>query len=591
MDRKNSASSSVRPSRGSWRHHASALERYSLAPLAVVAAMLLTMGLREEFRGTPNALFLCAIILSSWFGGFGPGLLASVTAILAIKYSMVSPHTLAFKIDEIPRFTVFLVAGLFVSWLGHRQRCDEQALIHIRDDLEGTVEARTAALTATNERLTGEIAERTRAEMELQRLNRALRVRSVCNQVVNRCLEETDLLAQACRRIVDVGGYALAWVGYAEQDDSRTVRPVALAGEMLHYLDELVVTWGEDEHGLGPAGTAIRTGRPAAYNEFSSDAHMRPWRERAEKFGLKSSVGLPLLVDGQAIGALIIYAQEAAAFDAKETKLLFEMANDVIHGVMHLRTRRARERAEEALKKTEIELDRVARVTAMGELSASIAHEVNQPLAAVVTNGNASLRWLAADPPNFDEAREAIERIVHEGTRASDVIARIRTLLRKSEPVALPLDINDTIREIVTLVRGEAARRGASIEVESAPDLPAVTGDRVQLQQVLLNLLINALDAMNGIVDRPRVVRIRSRAVDGKVVEVAVEDCGAGLNEEQAARLFEAFYTTKPEGLGMGLSISRSIVEAHGGQLWATSNAGPGATFQFSLPSDTNRAA
>jgi len=220
----------------------------------------------------------------------------------------------------------------------------------------------------------------------------------------------------------------------------------------------------------------------------------------------------------------------------------------------------------------------------MGELTASIAHEVNQPLAAVVTNGNAGLRWLIADPPNLDEVREALSRIVRDGNRASDVIARIRAVLKKSEPVARPLDLNEIVREIVALTQSEAERRGASLRTDLAVNLLAVTGDRVQMQQLLLNLVINALDAMNAITDRPRVVRIRTSTPDSKSILVAVEDAGVGLDPERAARLFDAFYTTKPEGLGMGLSISRSIVEAHGGRLWAAPNEGPGATFQFTLP-------
>jgi C4-dicarboxylate-specific signal transduction histidine kinase len=243
-----------------------------------------------------------------------------------------------------------------------------------------------------------------------------------------------------------------------------------------------------------------------------------------------------------------------------------------------------RQSAEEALKKTEEELARVARVTAMGELTASIAHEVNQPLAAVVTNGNASLRWLAIDPPNFDEARQALRNIVRDGTRASDVIARIRAVLTKSEPAAQRLDLNEIIREIVALTQGEVERRKASIQIHLAMDLPAVTGDRVRLQQVLLNLVINALDAMNDVMDRPRVIRIRTEAQKPKSILVAVEDFGVGIGPEAELKLFNAFYTTKPEGLGMGLSISRSIVEEHGGRLFASSNEGPGATFQFTLP-------
>jgi signal transduction histidine kinase len=220
----------------------------------------------------------------------------------------------------------------------------------------------------------------------------------------------------------------------------------------------------------------------------------------------------------------------------------------------------------------------------MGELTASIAHEVNQPLAAVVTNGNASLRWLAADPPNLDETRAAIQRIVSEGTRASEVIARIRNLLKKGEPGAGRLTINDTVDEIVALAKSEAGLRHAVIEMDLAENLPAVTGDRVQIQQVLLNLIMNALDAMSGVADRAHVVRISTRQAGQKSLLIAVEDSGAGLDPELNDRIFDAFYTTKPEGLGMGLSISRSIVEAHGGNLWASPNAAFGTTFQFTLP-------
>ena len=286
------------------------------------------------------------------------------------------------------------------------------------------------------------------------------------------------------------------------------------------------------------------------------------------------------------MGALMVYSDEPVAFDDKETDLLEQAAVDLTHGVILLRTTKARRRAEEALEKTEAELSRVARVTAMGELAASIAHEVNQPLTSVVTNGNAAVRWLAADPPNFDEVRDAIQRIVRDGSRAGDVIARIRTLLRKEEPVAQLLDINDTIREIVALTQTESSRRGVALQMDLSPDLPAVTGDRVQLQQVLLNLIINAFDAVSAVTDRPRLVWVRTQAAEPRSILVAVEDSGVGIEPEHAAHLFDAFYTTKPEGLGMGLSISRSIIEALGGRLWATPNPGPGTTFQFTLSTE-----
>ena len=243
-----------------------------------------------------------------------------------------------------------------------------------------------------------------------------------------------------------------------------------------------------------------------------------------------------------------------------------------------------RKRSEEALREAQAELFRVARATTMGELTASIAHEVNQPLAAVVTNANACLRWLNARTPDLDEARTAAQRIVRDGNRASDVIARIRGFLTKGEPVTVQLDANDVVREIIMLTQGEVLRRAASLLTELADGLPAVSADRVQLQQVLLNLMMNALDAMSAVADSPRVLRIRTNTYESAAILVAFQDSGVGLNPEQMERLFEAFYTTKPEGMGMGLSISRSIVEMHGGRLWATPNDGPGATFQFTLP-------
>ena len=570
------------------REHFMPVIRYGVAVVSVLVTCVLSSGLRDVFQGTPPALLFCAIIFSGWFGGFGPGLLASVLSITVIEiyFRQPFPYHASGGAADIPRLAVFLIAGVFASLVCDRQRRDAEALRLARDELEGKVEARTAALTTANKRLTVEVAERTRTELELQRLNRAWRVRNACNQAVNRCGEEMDLLEQVCRAVVAEGGYRLAWVGYAENDSEKTIRPVARAGEGQGYLRDLVATWGEGARGSGPAGTAIRTAQPVVCNEVSSDPSFAPWRARAEEQGLKSSVALPLTTDGMPIGGLMVYSDEPKAFDEKERDLLMQAADDLMHGIALLRSRMARQCAEEALKETEAELGRVARVTAMGELTASIAHEVNQPLAAVVTNGNAGLRWLFADPPNLDEVREALSRIVRDGTRASDVIARIRAVLKKSDPVAHPLDINEIVREIVALTQSEAERRGASLATDLAVNLPSVMGDRVQLQQLLLNLVINALDAMNTIMDRPRVVRIRTARPEPKSILVAVEDSGVGLDPEQSARLFDAFYTTKPDGLGMGLSISRSIVEAHGGRLWATSNAGPGATFQFSLPAE-----
>jgi len=242
-----------------------------------------------------------------------------------------------------------------------------------------------------------------------------------------------------------------------------------------------------------------------------------------------------------------------------------------------------RRRAEDGLREVQAELAHVARVTTMGEMAASIAHEVNQPLSGVVINGNACLRWMAADPPNLDEAREAVQRIIRDGKRASEVIARIRNLSKKSAAEKEPLDLNEAIAEVVAFVQGELRRTRVTLRTDLARDLPTVTGDRVQLQQVVLNLVLNGLDAMGTVLDRPRELVIETKREDAEHACVAVRDVGLGLDPENIKRLFDAFYTTKQSGMGMGLSISRSIIENHGGRLWALQNQGPGATFLFTV--------
>jgi len=243
----------------------------------------------------------------------------------------------------------------------------------------------------------------------------------------------------------------------------------------------------------------------------------------------------------------------------------------------------ATKQAQAALLTSRAELNRVARITTLGEMSTSIAHEVNQPLAAIVTNGEAALRWLNRDKPDIGEAVQAVTRIVGDANRASGVIRKIRELARKEEPDVGPLDVNGVVREVVTLLNHEAASHRSSIRMQLASGLPSVEGDRVQLQQVILNLAMNALQAMANVTDRPRLLFIRTRSHDRDKVLVVVEDAGVGIEAESHDQLFATFYTTKPNGMGMGLSICRSIIEAHGGRIWAERNDGPGMTFQFTV--------
>jgi PAS domain S-box-containing protein len=242
-----------------------------------------------------------------------------------------------------------------------------------------------------------------------------------------------------------------------------------------------------------------------------------------------------------------------------------------------------RKLAEEALRQAQVDLAHVSRVTTMGELTASLAHEVNQPIAAAVTDANTCLRWLTRDQPDLEEAREAASRMAKDATRAADIISRIRLLFKKVSPQRELVDVNEVVREMIVLLRSEATRYSISIRTQLALDLPQVMGDRVQLQQVLMNLLLNSIDAMKD-VDTTRELIINSQPAKNGQVMVLVSDTGVGLPPHQAEQIFNAFFTTKPNGTGMGLRISRSIIESHGGRLWAANNSPRGASFCFTLP-------
>lgn len=674
-------------------------------------------------------------------------------------------------------------------------------------------------------------------EIELARANRAMRLISGSNMTLVQLGDETAVLEKVCRLAVEVGGYKMAWVGLAEQDERKTVRPVAHAGFEPGYLESAGITWADEPRGRGPAGIAIRTGRPCVARDIPADPAFELWREAAFRAGYQSCVALPLRTEGRVFGSLIIYATEVDAFSSAEVRVLEELAGDLAFGLTVIRTRverdrafealresrrkleeaqriahvghwerdletdlvtwsdeicrifglppqpcrlhfpeflelvhpddRARvarsvaeavrdlqhyvveykivradgetrfvhsegdvirdnsgrplrafgilqditerkrmenalresegqlrlvidaiptmawivqpngavefinqrwlkysgvsleealkdpmrtlhpddiprvvkkwsvdmaagesyedemrlrradgeyrwflvrtvpmhdeqgkivkwygtsadiedrKRAEEALRETQAALARVARVTTVGELTASIAHEVNQPLGALVINAEAALHWLAGDPPDLSEARKALQGIIRDGNRAGEVVTRIRSLLKNDTPAKTRFGLSEMIGEIVALTRAEAERRHVSVQTRLEPNLPPLTADRVQLQQVLMNLVMNSLDALSEVVNRPRVLIISADIDSPGSVRVSVQDTGIGIDPQRIKDVFEPFHTNKPHGLGLGLSISRSIIEAHGGHLHAMPNDGPGVTFQFILP-------
>jgi C4-dicarboxylate-specific signal transduction histidine kinase len=264
---------------------------------------------------------------------------------------------------------------------------------------------------------------------------------------------------------------------------------------------------------------------------------------------------------------------------------VFLAAALLITGLMEIKRRveESRNRAEEALREAHADLAHVNRVTAMGELTASLAHEVNQPIAAAVTDANTCLRWLTRDPADLEEARQAASRVVKDAIRASDIITRIRSFYKKGTPQRELVDINEVIREMVVLLRSQATRHSITVRTQLSGDLPQIMGDRIQLQQVLMNLMMNGIEAMNDI-DGPRDLAVTSLRAGNEKLLVSVTDTGVGLPPQHLDQIFDAFFTTKHEGTGMGLRISRSIVESHGGLLWATNNPPRGASFHLTLP-------
>ena len=303
------------------------------------------------------------------------------------------------------------------------------------------------------------------------------------------------------------------------------------------------------------------------------------WWTAALNSGIRTSLIVPLLKDNEIVGIISLGRQQAQPFTDNQISLFRDFAAPAT--IAFESTRRERQYRE-----IQSELAHANRVAIMGQFTASIAHEVNQPLGAIVTSAAACARWLAANPPQMEKARRALERIVNDGRRVGEVVKRIGALSKKAPPRKEVVDLNAAILEVTALTRSEAVKTGVTVGTQLTGELPRVQCDRVQLQQVMLNLIVNAIQSMSGVEDGNRELHISAVSIEPEGVCVAVRDTGRGLRPESLPRLFEPFYTTKPDGMGMGLSICRSIIEAHGGRLWATGCEPRGALFQFTIPAD-----
>src|SRR3981081_1693133 len=330
----------------------------------------------------------------------------------------------------------------------------------------------------------------------------------------------------------------------------------------------------------GSCGTAMYRRETVVVTDILQDPLWEAYRDVASPYGLRACWSTPILAhSGRALGSFAMYYREPRSPSTAETRAL-EMATHL--GGIAIERKRAREERER-LRQAQGDLAHINRVTMMGELTAALAHEVNQPIAAALTDANTCMRWLTRDQPDLEEARGAASRVVKDATRAAEIIARVRLVFKKGVAQRELVDVNELIREMIILLRNEISRHSISVRTELAETLPQVMGDRVQLQQVMMNLIMNSIDAMKD-ADGSRELTINSRSSGSEQVMVSVSDTGVGLPSPQAEQIFNAFFSTKAHGTGMGLRISRSIVESHGGRLWAADNSTRGASFHLTLP-------
>jgi PAS domain S-box-containing protein len=631
------------------RRVASAVLRYGLSVLLVLCALLATLLINPDTLIAP-LFFLAILPSAWVGGMGPGLAAASLATLAVAYFFLPPKYSLWFNLAELPQLLAFFLPALVVSWWSTGRKRTETLLRQARDELEAKVEERTADLRQSNEQLRTEIAERKRAEETLREQANLLNlthdtifVRDMDGAVKywNRGAEElygwmaADAAGKATHDLLHT-----IFPAPLEEINAELLRTGRWEGELVHTRKDgtqVVVAsrWALRRDARGAPVAILETN-----NDITERRHVeQALRESEEqwKAAFESNPTMYFMID--AAGAIL----SVNPFGAEQ--LGYTVDELVGHSVLHvfyeadreavqrhadtcfaqlgrtlqwearkirkdstmLRVRETakavvlknrpvllvvcediteRRRAEEALRRAQAELAHTNRVTTLGELTASIAHEVNQPLAAVVTNGNAGLRWLASQPPSLDEARECLRRIVRDGARAGEVIRHLRTLVKRAALTPTRVDLTDTVQDVLALITPEARRRQVAVRTELAPTLPPVRSDRVQLQQVLLNLAMNGIEAMQAVTDRPRELVLRARPDGARTVLIAVHDSGIGLDEQSLGRLFEAFYTTKPDGLGMGLAISRSIIEAHGGRLWATANGDYGATFQFTLPTD-----
>jgi PAS domain S-box-containing protein len=604
----------------------SSAAQFFLGAIALALVTLVFYRLHVDLASTAFA-YLIVIVLASLMGSFAASALLAIMSAAGLAY-FFAPPIFDLRIDDPEHLVVvvaFLLTSLIVTRLIRSTRVSRVTLQKAFDEIkksedrlrlvidtiptlvwrsgpdgtpeffnQPTLDYTGLSLDRAVDRWAGAFHPDDIADlMEMWRTMRKTGMRGETEARLRRFDGEYRWFLFRADPMRDEAGNIAKWYGSAVDIEDRKLTEVALRGSEQRFRDyaETASDWlwetGPDhrftrvsEHlnavGIMPS-SLIGSARWDHATDIESepekwrlhrailDAH-RPFRDFA--YSTVNRIG----------SAIYIRTGGKPFFDANGNFIGYRGTSTDITATIRAN------HTEDALRKAQAELAHVTRVTMLGEMTASIAHEVNQPLAAVVANAEACLRWLGRGTPDLEAARSSVEWIIDDGNRASEVIRRVRALANKGGIEKSPLDVNDVVGEAIALVQRELFSHAVSLRMELAPALPRILGDRVQLQQVIINLVMNGIEAMETVTDRPRELVIRSGQDETHRVLISVADCGVGISAEDADRLFNAFFTTKSSGMGMGLSICRSIVEAHGGRLSASGNVGPGASFQFVLP-------
>jgi signal transduction histidine kinase len=429
-------------------------------------------------------------------------------------------------------------------------------------------------------------------DADLKRLNWALAAFARSSTALIRSPDFKTLVAGVCEAIVGEDDYLAATVGVVEHGPGLPLRLVAGAGRAAGYIHGLGLSWSDERpEGRGPAGRSIRTGQPFVMHDSLREPCFAFWRRKAVGFGIRSSVTIPFMHNERPAGVLIVYAGQPGAFGDRELDLFSRLSRELAFALgleeerAQLRAaEEARAAAEDAARESLAELARAARMITVATFASSIAHEVNQPVSAIMANSEAALRWLAKSPPNLEEARAALQRITRDADRTSAVVGRTRGMLTKDLGRREAVDVHGLLRDALGFTEVQRKRASIKVETDFAEDLPRAWADPVQVQQVAVNLIANAIDALKGVSGRKRTLRVSTSAPEPGLIRIAVADNGAGVDEASTEKIFTHLFTTKADGMGLGLAICKAIVEAHGGQLDLAANAPFGAVFSFTLP-------